>query len=440
MADQHRPLADAVQPEPPEPEPDAAWSERRSLLAYVSAYTVGILGDRFGELALPLVVLAATGDPAAAGLVGASIQVPGLVLAVWLGAGVDRHPRRRLMTLAMAGRAACFGGFAWLAATSVSTIWAFVAVGVALGCGNVLFGLAGFAILPQLVGGQRLVRANAMLEAGDAVTTIAGPAAAGAVIARLSTAFALAVNAVSLAVSAMLLLAIRTPPAPQRPERRDTAGAPPESRGPWWRGLARTWRPYLSVFRDRTQRAVQVGLVALSAHGASVVLAIIVLAEQELDLSAFRLGLVLGAAGVGGLVASAVAARWPAPFSDFRGLGLMLALSGLLLAWLAVAPGFWWALVANGFVDGAVTAAFITVATIRQQRTPAAELGRVSAASALCNAGARVLGVAGVGALLAVAGARVTLGVGAAVLALAAGYVLVSRPRTGPPEPASRSG
>lgn len=134
------------------------------------------------------------------------------------------------------------------------------------------------------------------------------------------------------------------------------------------------------------------------------------------------------------------AGRWPAPFSDFRGLGLVLALSGLLLAWLAVAPGFWWALVANGFVDGAVTAAFITVATIRQQRTPAAELGRVSAASALCNAGARVLGVAGVGALLAVAGARLTLGVGAGVLALAAGYVLVSRPGTGAPDPAGRLG
>jgi hypothetical protein len=257
------------------------------------------------------------------------------------------------------------------------------------------------------------------------------------VIARLGAAFALAVNAVSFAVSAVLLLAIRSLPAPPRPE---TARAPSGGRGPRWRRLARTWGPYLSVFRDRTQRAVQVGLVTLSAHGASVVLAIIVLSEQELDLSTFRLGLVLGAAGVGGLVASAVAARWPAPFSDFRGLGLMLALSGLLLAWLAVAPGFWWALVANGFVDGAVTAAFITVATIRQQRTPAAELGRVSAASALCNAGARVLGVAGVGALLAAVGARVTLGAGAAALVLAAGYVLASRPRAGEPDPADRPG
>lgn len=434
MADRHRQLADPARPAENLAEPPP--SERRSLLAYVGAYTVGILGDRFGELALPLVVLAATGDPAAAGLVGASIQVPGLALAVWLGAGVDRHPRRRLMIQAMVGRAACFGLFAWLAATSVSTIWAFVAVGVALGCGNVLFGLAGFAILPQLVGGRRLVRANAMLEAGDAATTIVGPAAAGAVIARLGAAFALAVNAVSFAVSAVLLLAIRTVPAADRP---DPAGTPQDRRAPVFRRLARTWRPYLSVFRDPTQRAIQVGLVALSAHGASVVLAIIVLAERELGLSTFQLGLVLGAAGAGGLATSAIAARWPAPFSSLRGLGLMLALSALLLVWLATAPGFWWALVANGFVDGAITAAFITVATIRQQRTPAAVLGRVSAASALCNAGARVLGVAGVGVLLAVTGARVTLSIGAAALMLAAGYVLAGRPGAAPPDPAERS-
>lgn len=116
-------------------------------------------------------------------------------------------------------------------------------------------------------------------------------------------------------------------------------------------GVRGAWRPYLAVLRDPTQRTVQVGLVALSAHGASVVLALIVLAERELSLSAFQLGLVLGAAGVGGLVASAVAGRYPGPFRTLPGLAATLALSGVLLVGLAVAPRFWWALVANALVD-----------------------------------------------------------------------------------------
>jgi len=417
------PAADPSEPPPPAPAP----RHRRSLFGFVSAYTVNFLGDRFGELALPLVVLAATGDPAATGLVAASIHVPGLLLALWLGAGVDRHPRRQLMIGANLVRAACLGAFAWLAATSVTGIWAYLLVGLALGSGNVLFGLAGFALLPQLVPGSRpLVRANAMLEAGDAAITILGPPAAGAVIARLSAAFALVLNAVSYLVSALLLLVVRVPPpaAPQLSE----APAPPAGRGAGrLRRLPETWRPYLAVLRDPTQRTVQVGYVALSAHGASVVLAIIVLAEQELSLSAFQLGLVLGAAGVGGLVASAVASRHPGPFRTFAGLAAMLGFSAGFLVVLAIAPRFWWALVANALVDGAVTGAFIAVATLRQQRTPGSILGRVTAASALCNAGARVVAVAGTGVLLAGIGARPTLMIGAVMLLLAAAYVTVNR-------------
>jgi MFS family permease len=217
------------------------------LFGFVSAYTVNVLGDRFGELALPLVVLAATGDPAAAGLVAASIHVPGLLLALWLGAGVDRHPRRQLMIVANLVRAACLGAFAWLAATSVTGIWAYLLVGLALGSGNILFGIAGFALLPQLVQGSRLVRANAMLEAGDAAITILGPPAAGAVIARLSAAFALVLNAVSYLVSALLLLVVRVPPsaAPQL----SGASAPPPGVAPAGcagcpRSGGRTWQCY----------------------------------------------------------------------------------------------------------------------------------------------------------------------------------------------------
>jgi len=404
----------------------SAPTGRRSLVAYVSAYTVSMLGDRFAELALPLVVLATTHDPAAAGAVGASIQAPSLLLALWLGGRVDRHSRRALMLSADLLRAGCFAVFTWLAASHISVVWPYIVVGLAVGCGNVLFAIAGSAILPEIVRGQRLVRANAMTEAGDALTTVTGPAAAGAVIGRFSAAVALAADAVTFLLSALLLLGVRSP-ARRRPdpdaERRDwgaraagpgeTADAPPS-------GLA---RPLRTVFRDPTQRAVQVALTTLSAHGAAVVLALIVLAGSDLHLSTFRLGLVLGAAGIGGLLASLLAAKWTEPFGSLRGIGLMLWLSAGFVLVLAAAQGFWWALIANGFVDGAITAGFIATATVRQQHTPLALLGRVTAASTVCNAIARVVGVAGVGLLLKTFGARPALGVDAVLLAAAALYL-----------------
>jgi predicted MFS family arabinose efflux permease len=172
---------------------------------------------------------------------------------------------------------------------------------------------------------------------------------------------------------------------------------------------------------------VQVALTALSAHGAAVVLAIVVLGQSELGLSTARVGLVLAAAGAGGLLASAVATRWPEPFGTLRGIAWALLLGAGFVALLALAGGFWWALAANALADAAVTAGFIATASVRQQRTPLALLGRVAAGSAVCNAAARVLGAGGVGLLLTWQGARVTLLVDAALLAVAAAAVAVGR-------------
>jgi hypothetical protein len=76
---------------------------------------------------------------------------------------------------------------------------------------------------------------------------------------------------------------------------------------------------------------------------------------------------------------------------------------------LAGAPRLWWALAANAFLDGAVTAAFIVTASLRQQRTPRHLLGRATAASTVCNSVARVIGAGGVGLLLHFVGPRTAL-------------------------------
>jgi len=400
---------------------DLSSRETRSLLFYVGAYSVSVLGDRFGELALPLVVLAATRDPAAAGAVGAGVQAPSLLLALWLGRWVDRHSRRALMLTADLLRAVCFSLFAWLTVGHVAGVWPFVLVGLFVGSSNALFAIAGSAILPQIVKGKRLARANALTEAGDALMTVSGPAAAGVVIHQFGAAIALAADAVSFLLSALLLLRIRL----SSPRRADTGpigdgSATDLTTSPRLRGLV---EPLGTVFRDPTQRVIQVGLTALNAHSAGIVLAIILLAGSQLHLSTPRLGMVLAAAGVGGLLVSLAAARWTGPFSRVTGVGLMLWLSAALVAVLALATGFWWALVANGLVDGAITAGFIVTATSRQQHTPVSALGRVTAASVVCNGATRFVGIGGAGLLLAAFGARTKLLVDALLLAAAGMYI-----------------
>ncbi|HEY1571744.1 MAG TPA: MFS transporter [Pseudonocardiaceae bacterium] len=381
----------------------------KPVVGYLAAYGVTMVGDRFAEIALPVAVLAATGSPAAAGTVAAAVQVPGLVAAPFLGNRTDRTSRRTMLVLADAVRVAAFAGFAVLAATHTGGLIPYLVIGAVVGCGNVLFAIAGQAILPQLTSG--LGRANAVVEAVDGTSLLVTPPVAGLVVAGLGVTWGLAANAVSYLVSGTLLRsllpALRPPPRPP---------------GPW---------PALT---DRLQIALQLALMALSAHGAAVVLAILVLGRDQLGLSVVRIGFVLSAAGAGGIVASLVAARWPALRPGALAWSLLLACAAAV--GLALAHGFWWAVVANGVLDGFVTTGFIASATLRQTHTPNAVLGRVGAVSALANNLARVVGVAGIGVVLGAYGGRVGVAVDAALLGIAG--LAVAGISAGPPS-ATRS-
>jgi MFS family permease len=367
---------------------------------YLAAYGATMVGDRFAELALPVAVLAATGSPAAAGTVAAAVQLPGLVVAPFLGHWTDHASRRTMLVLADAVRVIGFAGFAYLAATHGHALALFLVIGAVVGCGNVLFSVASQAVLPQLVTGAGLGRANAAVEAIDGTGLLVTPPLAGLVVSTVGATWGLAGDAVSFLLSGTLLRSFLPSLRPE-PGHREHPGR---------------------VFTDRLQVTVQIALMALTGHGAAVVLAIVVLGRDQLGLSVVRIGFVLAAAGAGGIVASLVAARWPVRRQATLGRTLLLA--GVAAVGLALANGFWWALLANGVLDGFVTTGFIVSATLRQAHTPNALLGRVGAVSAMANSLARVLGAAGIGVVLAVFGGRVGMAADAALLGVGGLLVL----------------
>jgi MFS family permease len=380
-----------------------------------------MLGDRFAEVALPVAVLAVTASPAAAGTVGASMQIPALVLALFLGTWTDRRSRRSLLVWADVIRAVGFAAFAVLTTGADWGLLPFVVIGAVVGVGNVLFGIASQATLPQLVHGAGLGRANSVLEAADGVSLLTGPALAGALVARFGAVWGLAANAVSFIVSALLLrlfLPPLNPPQSALPDKRHRRGA---------RSLAtKLAEPIRMVVTNRLQRSLQLALMVLSAHGAALVLAVLVLGQRELGLPVVRIGFVLSAAGIGGVAVSLLAARYPSRLDRQRTLAVSLLLCCVAAAALAGARSFWWALVANGVLDGFITAGFIAAATVRQAHTPNEIMGRVGAASAVANNLARVLGAIGAGVLLSAYGGRVALAVDAVLLGLAGLVLLVT--------------
>ncbi len=408
--------------------PTAIQGKHRGIAPYLGAYTLTMLGDRIAEVALPLAILAVTDSPAAAGIVAASMQFPALVVALSLGHWSDRNPRRSMLVWADIVRAAGFAAFALLAANSVGGLLPFLLIGTVVGCGNVLFGVATQAALPQIVhGAGGLGRANALLEAGDGVMTIVGPSLAGAMVARLGAALGLVINAITFAVSG-LLLRLLLPPLDPLALTMHVPAATTSSRAT---SLLRRHvaEPLTLVIRSRFQTTIQLAMMALSAHGVSLVLAVLILGRDDLGLSIGQIGLVLSAAGVGGLAVALLGARFSSQFDTSGMVALSLLLSAVAATALALSGSFWWALVANGALDAFITAGFIATSTIRQARTPNDVLGRVASVSSIANNLARVVGAAGVGLLAGAFGARMALAVDAALLGTI-GLLVVVQGRT----------
>ena len=93
------------------PEPPSLWRNRDFQLLWIGQ-AASALGSRASTIAYPLLVLALTGSPADAGIVGFAATIPYLVLQLPAGVLVDRVDRRRAMLACDAGRLVILAGVA----------------------------------------------------------------------------------------------------------------------------------------------------------------------------------------------------------------------------------------------------------------------------------------------------------------------------------------
>ena len=129
--------------------------------------------------------------------------VPGVILGIAVGPLIDRWPRQRMMILSDLGGAASFGALPFVHSPAgicaVSALAGFSAAFFRPGC---------YAAIPNLVGKESLVAANALMQGAENLATLMGPVLAGVGIALLGSSAVYSLNAVSFLVSALLLVRI----------------------------------------------------------------------------------------------------------------------------------------------------------------------------------------------------------------------------------------
>ena len=293
------------------------------------------------------------------------------------------------------------------------------AVAVATGIATVLYQLADHVFVTDLVGRERVLDANGKREAADAVAEISGPALGGALVAWLTAPLAIAVDAATFLVSALLL---------SRIAKRETV-APPQHTSSFVDDVRTGIRV---VWHDDAIRALFVATATLAFCMSFMASLYTLYCLSELGLTPTQLGITIGCGGLGGLAGAALAAPASLRWGPRRTLIGALSIGAAAQILIPLAPAVPW--VAMGFLiatqvigDGALTVYLVNETTLRQRLLPPDALGRAAATWQVAAGVLTPIGALTGAALAEALGMRPTLWVLAFGVAVAAATLLAVR-------------
>jgi len=324
------------------------------------------------------------GGAKAVGLVSLLRMLPSAVLAPFASALADRWRRDLVLTLVSLTRCATAAGIVVLVATDGPAV-AVYALAIASTAAAILYRPVNSALLPLLCHTPaELASANVVRGLLDSISTLVGPALAGALLAVADTAWGFGAVAVLSGLSAAVTIGL----AVEEPESQ-------VSRSSVARGLLRGAQV---TFRSPPLRVIFVLLAAQTlTRGALTVFSVLV-AVDLLDLGQAGVGTLTAAMGAGAVLGSLFALMYVGNRRLATWFGAGVAIWGLPLVILAIAPSQPGALllfamigVGNALVDAGV---FTLIARLVPERVLARVFGLVESVGALAVGAGSVVAAA----------------------------------------------
>jgi MFS family permease len=184
------------------------------------AQCASMLGDAVFIASISFAVLDVTGSASALGIVLGAGTVGMVVALLFAGVWADRLPRLQVMVASDLLRLGAQGTLAALLLTDRATLTSMVVLNVLQAVGMAFFTPARTALLPQLLHPHQLVAGNSLIISAANITGIVGLAGGGLLVAATSPGGAIAIDAVSFLVSAVLLLTMGSLPLPAAEARQ----------------------------------------------------------------------------------------------------------------------------------------------------------------------------------------------------------------------------
>lgn len=152
----------------------------RTSIRFLVSNALSLLGNSIASVALPLILLATTGDALAAGTLALICAVPQMIIGIVGGAALDRFNRRTISIISDVVSAASIALIPVVDMVWGLNFWWFVALGLLGAVGDIPGMTARDALLPEVVerDGVDLQRFMGLSQSLDSLTTIIGPALA----------------------------------------------------------------------------------------------------------------------------------------------------------------------------------------------------------------------------------------------------------------------
>jgi MFS family permease len=405
--------------------PTRLWRDRR-FARYWTGQGVSQFGDRITELALPLIAVTALhADAPTVGALTAAVWAPNLV-SLLIGSWVDRKGRKRLLLVA-ADLVRCVVLLSlplahWFGLVTIGQLFV---VALLAGLGQVLYQTAYPSFFVALVRRDQYVEANSLLSTTRSLSFVAGPAAAGGLIQWLTAPVAMLVDAVTFAVSAVLIGGVRVEEAPVDADASE--------------GLLRRARAGMGLVLRHPYLRVSLACVTTVNFFNFVLAALLILfASRHLGLSAGAIGLAMGIGASGGVLGAVTAGKVTKVLGVGRTVMAGVVLFSAPVAVLPLAGGPLWSrmavLGAVEFVTGlGVMWLDVPLNALQTAVIPDAVRSRVAGAFSTVNFGVRPLGAVLGGLLGAWIGVAPTLVLSAAGGTLAVLWLVgspIARTRT----------
>ena len=339
----------------------------RDVALYLVGRLVASLGQQMLTVAVGWELYERTHSALALGLVGLTQMVPMVLFTLPAGHVADNHDRKRIIMLMSLVIACASLGLTLSSALGAPVFWTYFCLFVA-GTARTFLWPASSAFLPQLVSRQDFSRAVTWSSGSFQLSSVAGPAAGGALIALTHHAAPVyAINTAAALICLALISFVR---------RRHKAALKEKM----------TANNLIVGFKFVFANPIILGTITLDMFavllgGATALLP--VYAKDILMVGPTGLGFLQAALPMGSLVCALVLAH-RSPMQK-AGRAMLLAVAGFGLATIAFGCSHWfWLSLLMLFVCGAVDNISVVVRhTLVQLLTPDEKRGRVSAVNSL---------------------------------------------------------